>query len=213
MGYDDGSKTIKYYNPKTRKVLTSRNFRFLSLTNEETPPEPIAISPNTQLEGESEGNTQPKLGDKSVNLKRKQSEEELLGQPEQKRCTQGIHIDYRYLHNPLPDEEDEANKAELPSDEELFAIIASDQITNLNKAKLSIDWLQWEQAIQAELTQLQQTGTWRLVTKLPDAVPIAKKWVFNKKRDCYDFDRFRLYSHDRIQSVSDNAQASVQGAS
>jgi len=30
---------------------------------------------------------------------------------------------------------------------------------------------------------------------------------------CYDFDRFRLYSRDRIQSVSDNAQASVQGAS
>ena len=30
---------------------------------------------------------------------------------------------------------------------------------------------------------------------------------------CYDFDRFRLYSCDRIQSVSDNAQASVQGAS
>ena len=29
----------------------------------------------------------------------------------------------------------------------------------------------------------------------------------------YNFDRFRLYSHDRIQSVSDNAQASVQGAS
>jgi len=31
--------------------------------------------------------------------------------------------------------------------------------------------------------------------------------------DCYDFDWFRLYSRDRIQSVSDNAQASVQGAS
>jgi len=30
---------------------------------------------------------------------------------------------------------------------------------------------------------------------------------------CYDFDRFRLYSCDWIQSVSDNAQASVQGAS
>jgi len=30
---------------------------------------------------------------------------------------------------------------------------------------------------------------------------------------CYDFDQFRLYSRDRIQSVSDNAQASVQGAS
>jgi len=31
--------------------------------------------------------------------------------------------------------------------------------------------------------------------------------------DCYDFDRFSLYRRDRIQSVSDNAQASVQGAS
>ena len=30
---------------------------------------------------------------------------------------------------------------------------------------------------------------------------------------CYDFDRFRLYSRDRSQSVSDNAQAYVQGAS
>jgi len=30
---------------------------------------------------------------------------------------------------------------------------------------------------------------------------------------CYDFDRFRLYSRDRSQSVSDNAQACVQGAS
>ena len=30
---------------------------------------------------------------------------------------------------------------------------------------------------------------------------------------CYDFDQFRLYSRDQIQSVSDNAQASVQGAS
>ena len=30
---------------------------------------------------------------------------------------------------------------------------------------------------------------------------------------CYDFNQFRLYSHDRIQSVSDNAQAFVQGAS
>jgi len=30
---------------------------------------------------------------------------------------------------------------------------------------------------------------------------------------CYDFDRFRLYSCDRSQSVSDNAKACVQGAS
>jgi len=39
--------------------------------------------------------------------------------------------------------------------------------------------------------------------------------VFSKESfdACYDFDRFRLYSRDRSQSVSDNAQAYVQGAS
>src|SRR6266446_1594703 len=33
VGYDDGSKSVKYYNAETRKILTSRNYRFLSLTN------------------------------------------------------------------------------------------------------------------------------------------------------------------------------------
>lgn len=57
MGYDDGSGSIKYYNAETRKVLTSRNFRFLSLTNDETPPEPIVLTPDAPGEGESEGST------------------------------------------------------------------------------------------------------------------------------------------------------------
>jgi len=30
IGYDDGSKSIKYYNPETWKVLTSQNFHFLT---------------------------------------------------------------------------------------------------------------------------------------------------------------------------------------
>ena len=30
VGFDDGSKSIKYYNPETRRVLTSRNYRFLT---------------------------------------------------------------------------------------------------------------------------------------------------------------------------------------
>jgi len=41
----------------------------------------------------------------------------------------------------------------------------------------------------------------------PDPIPGRRTTL------CYDFDRFSLYRRDRIQSVSDNAQASVQGAS
>jgi hypothetical protein len=93
VGYDDGSKSVKYYNAETRKILTSQNFRFLSLTNDLTPPEPITITPNTPGEGESEGSMQPTSGNKSDSSKRKRTKEE--GQQNQ-RHTRGIQIDYRH---------------------------------------------------------------------------------------------------------------------
>src|SRR6266700_4907956 len=73
VGYDDGSKSVKYYNAETHKILTSRNYRFLSLTNDETPPEPIAITPDAHGEGESEGITKLTSGNSS---KQKHPEEE-----------------------------------------------------------------------------------------------------------------------------------------
>ena len=181
VGYDDGSNSVKYYNPETRKVLTSRNFRFLSLSNDPSPLEPIAIMPGPSCEGEGERDTPMSTGSKEGDsLKRKREEEE--NQNRQRR-TRGIRIDYRYLQNPFPDEEEEANEASFSSDEELFAIIAGDELKSLKEAKSSPDWPEWEKAIQAELTQLQQMGTWRLVEKPQDAIPIANKWVFLKKRN------------------------------
>ena len=57
VGFDDGAKSIKYYNAETRKILTSRNIRFLNLTDEDPSPELIVIQPDTPCEGESEDNT------------------------------------------------------------------------------------------------------------------------------------------------------------
>src|ERR1700678_1637685 len=76
---------------ETRKILTSRNFCFISLTNDKPLPEPIAIIPDAPGEGESEGSTQPQSGNKSDSLKRKRTEKEDLNN---QRCTRGIHIDY-----------------------------------------------------------------------------------------------------------------------
>ena len=132
VGYDDGSKSVKYYNAETRKILTSRNFCFLSLTNDETPPEPIAITPDAPGEGESERSIQPISGNKSDSLKRKQSGEE---EPQETRRTRGIRIDYQYLHNPFPDEEDEANIVASSPDKEIFTIKARDKHTSLKDAK------------------------------------------------------------------------------
>ena len=179
VGYDDGSKSVKYYNAETCKILTSRNFHFLSLTDE-TPPEPIAITPDAPGEGEPEGSTQPQSGNQSDSLKRKRTEEK---EPQNQRCTRGIRIDYRYLQNSFPDEEDEANATASSPDEETSAIIAGDEQTSLKDAKQSEDWPEWEKAVQVELTQLQHMGTWRLVEKAPNAIPLANKWTFVRKRN------------------------------
>ena len=54
---------------------------------------------------------------------------------------------------------------------------------SLKDAKNSPNWPEWEIAIQAELNLLKEKGTWELVHKPPDAIPITNKWIFIKKRD------------------------------
>jgi len=62
-------------------------------------------------------------------------------------------------------------------------VLLDDDCRNLSEAKASPEWLDWERAMQIELDQLKRMGTWRLVEKPPDVVPIGNKWVYVKKRD------------------------------
>jgi Reverse transcriptase (RNA-dependent DNA polymerase) len=87
--------------------------------------------------------------------------------------THGIHTNYQHLHNPFPD----------LSVEEAFGIITSDELTSLKEAKDSPEWPEWERAMQEQLDLLKEMGTWETVQNLPDAVLIANKWVFVKKRN------------------------------
>jgi hypothetical protein len=41
-----------------RKILTSWNFRFLTLTEKNPPPEQIVVAPDLPLEGEMKGSAQ-----------------------------------------------------------------------------------------------------------------------------------------------------------
>ena len=178
VSYDDGSKSIKYYNAETRKVLISRNIRFLALTNDQPPSEPIVVLPDAPDEGESKGSMPPTSGNSGNNLKRKRDEEE---EPNQRETRVKPRINYRYLNDPFPDEEED--EATFISDDYTFAIIAGDEYTSLKDARNSPDWPEWEKAIQNELAQLYQTGTWKLVEKPPNAIPIANKWTFIRKRN------------------------------
>ena len=57
IGYDDGSKSVKYYTAETRSVLTSRNFCFLEPSDpSDTIPEHLSIAlDNVLREWESMG--------------------------------------------------------------------------------------------------------------------------------------------------------------
>ena len=158
VGFDDGAKSIKYFNAETRKILTSRNIRFLNLTDEDPSQELIIIQPDTPCEGESEDNTLPLSGNdnnKGRILKRKR--DQLNDEVYQDRRSTWVKkaVDYRYLNNPFLDEDEQDINL---SDEQTFAIIPGDEITSLKEAKNSPDWPEWEKATKSELAQLKPNG-------------------------------------------------------
>jgi hypothetical protein len=89
----------------------------------------------------------------------------------------GNRPDYRHLHNPFPDEEDDDEDTNLMI-EEVYAIIAGNEFTSLKDAQNSPEWPEWQRAMQKELDLLKGMGTWETVQKPPDTVPISNKWVF-----------------------------------
>ena len=65
--------------------------------------------------------------------------------------------------------------------EESYAMAINNGPANLRDAKRSHNWLEWENVIQVELEQHRTIGTWSLVIKPWDAIPITNKWVFVRK--------------------------------
>jgi hypothetical protein len=93
-------------------------------------------------------------------------------------------MDYKRLDNLFPDEdenEDAMIVIQMMINDESYNAITNDGPISLKEAKKSPDWPKWEKAIEAELEQLWDMGTWKLVNKLLDAIPIANKWLFVKK--------------------------------
>jgi hypothetical protein len=211
VGFDDGAKAVKYYSAETRKIMTSRNFRNID-PPQESPPEPIIITPDKHHEGESSGgmplsgaqSTEPVQADepnkdapmeKQQTRKRKRRDETIdldIDVNEPRKTRGGIRTNYKtlhrsnYLRDPFPDEEDEV-EISLAADEELrgevYAIIAGDELTSLREAKQSRDWAIWEKTMDVELKALKEMGTWKLVQKPPDVKAIPNKWTFVKKRN------------------------------
>jgi hypothetical protein len=81
--------------------------------------------------------------------------------------------------NPEKDDEDQDKNLI----EEVLTAEISNEFHTLKQAKDSPNWPRWDCVIQTELDQHQEKGTWELVDKLADIVPLTNKWVFVRKRD------------------------------
>jgi len=160
--FDDGSKSVKFYNASTRSILTLRNYKFLTLSDPSLPEE-VAIKPpgnkgETNLSNDK-GEDAPSKGEegrggdtwsatqkgadkpnKEMNTKKRSADMDI--NPCELQRTRGIKKDYRYLHNPFPDEE-EAGIACIDKDE-AYVVVPDDKCRSLRQAKGSEDWEEWE---------------------------------------------------------------------
>ena len=181
--YEDGSKSVKFYNAETQLVLTLRNYRFLKPSDpSKAIPEQLSIAPDdVARKGESMGNAWNTGDARNVDAKpgplnpqKRTAEDDAEGSS---RKTRGKRVNYKHLDDPFSDDE-------TMSAEELTNLLEGDpDQPTFDQAKRSAEWPKWEKAIQSELAQLREKGTWKLVEKPKNAIPISNKWVLTKKRD------------------------------
>ena len=146
-----------------------QNYVFLTAKPVE-PTEEIIITETPMHEGERK---EQDMHEVIENNKQKAETEDKL------RKTRGVQPDYCCLNDPKPEDE----VSEERDNTTLFAAKISDGFHSLKEAKASPDWPEWKDAITAKLDQHQEKGTWELVDKLADVIPLTNKWVFIKKRD------------------------------
>jgi len=91
---------------------------------------------------------------------------------------------YQILQNPHQASiVEEGENESLQEIDYMFAIIARDELTDLCDAKESPSWLEWHKVMGEEIKLLTEMGTWELVNKPSDTVPIPNKWVFLKRHN------------------------------
>ncbi len=118
-----------------------------------------------------------------TNLKRKWVDNISESKNDAPHRTRGKWVDYCHLNDPFSDNEDENINIVTDISNETFSVAVNDGAASLKDVRWSEEWPEWEEVIKAELAQLHQMETWRLVDKPPNAIPTVNKWVFAKKRN------------------------------
>ena len=160
----------------------SRNYQFLKPTPTDLSPTNNIAKPNHEIEGESDIIPSPS----TQQIRSSQLNKWLADAISDENPWRTRHkiVDYKQLDNlfsNMDDDDDSMIMIHLIINDETYFATCSDAPISLQEAKKSPDWLEWEKAIQDELNQFYDMGTWKLEKKPLDAIPITNKWLFVKK--------------------------------
>ena len=206
MGFEDGQRAVRYYDPEKRSIKVSRNIVFNENTRESGDNVDL---PNISKEGEkldketlSENeDSPPKMATEKPNLENDTGTDA----GPRRMVTRSIRVDYEKLNDPLLNprkprpsisvRSQPENETEEPTTHEsyiayAFASIVAEEIglaekdpANIREAENAPDWEEWKKAMDDEINQLNERKTWKLVDLPPDRSAIGNKWVFVRKRD------------------------------
>ena len=168
LGVDMESKAYRIYIPGSRKVVISRDVKFLEENNT------VAESPiNVEIDGSTiqDNSTNEDSGhnqslDYESATENSSSTEEDINQPIQLRHSE------------------RSNKAVPPQQLiEQISMVTNGEPTNFEEAISCHDKYNWINAMQEELSSLEVNGTWKLVTLPENKNLIGCKWVYKLKTD------------------------------
>jgi transposase InsO family protein len=212
VGFEDGSKAVKYYDARTRNVKVSRNFVFTDtepakdveflVSNDGLPIEGEHTAPNEanrqqeEVSNPSEENHQPTIEKDVPQPKPRRIPSSQIPRILPTRAS-AKDTDYRKLGNPDaraaptrgPRPRAEPNADAAPGGMNfVFAALngtinIEEMPRTLQQARASNESTEWEEAYQKELSQLLEKGTW-VKAKLPAGrTALGSRIVFNKKTD------------------------------
>lgn len=216
-GYNEGSKSVRYYKAATHKILISRNFQFdtnlngpLSHDSAEAIDFETTDKEESSMDKENEvSNSGDQDQDQEETLTEERIEEPSTLSPSFQKTSDrtlpirsGLRgrnsVDYRQLNDPwykprsdklesVPSPDQNAGYVQIVNiaRDLICGYQASDpQVPDhIAQAKDSAEWPQWREAINNELAQLEEYGTWEICDLPLGRKSIGSRWVFTKKFD------------------------------
>jgi Reverse transcriptase (RNA-dependent DNA polymerase)/gag-polypeptide of LTR copia-type/Integrase core domain/GAG-pre-integrase domain len=209
VGFVEGSKSIRYWNPRSHRINESRNFTFMDkIQNDESTPAPtnpiiipFPMHVDIPIEGEK-GNsnrdaTEINNENTSENTERATK---ITSEPERdaqasdqddpttiyppRELRKKRNLNYEQLHKYGKSGLDKSGNNEIIQMARDI-MMGSDEIypNTIRDARNSKEWPQWEKAAKAELDMIAEKETWDLVDLPKGRKAIGNRWVFTKKFD------------------------------